>query len=144
MSTTSDGPVPHIGEVQFVRTFPRLVVGRSFLPKKRIELQMLLTSVVFTFEFDQAYSESEVNALILDWISRLGNELGVDHVTLRRYLVDEGILLRDEFGTTYQLASASPFFTYEPSIRELNLEELVAQASEERAARKRAFLSSGD
>jgi len=136
--------IPHITRNAFVRTFPRLVGGRSLLPKKRSELQMLLTSVAFAFEFDRIYSEKQVNGLILGWISRFGEELGVDYVTLRRYLVDEGILRRDEFGTSYELAQSSPYFTYDLSIRDLDLAEIVAQADEERVARKRAFLANND
>jgi len=105
---------------------------------------MLLTSVAFAFEFDRIYSEKQVNGLILGWISRFGEELGVDYVTLRRYLVDEGILRRDEFGTSYELAQSSPYFTYDLSIRDLDLAEIVAQADEERVARKRAFLANND
>ncbi len=101
---------------------------------------MLLASVAFAFQFGETYSEGQVNGLILEWVSRFGAELGIDHVTLRRYLVDEGILNRDEFGSAYRLATSSPFFTYDPSIRDLDLDELVALASQERAARKHAFL----
>ncbi len=102
---------------------------------------MLLTSVVFAFEHDKIYSEQQVNALIQIWISQFGTSLTIDHVTLRRYLVDEGILIRDQFGTRYQLADMSPFFSYDPSIRDLDLEELIAQALEDRGARKRAYLT---
>ena len=131
----------HITRSVFASTFPRLVTGRHLVPKKRNELQMLLTSVVFTFEFDRTYSERQVNELIAEWVSRFGTDLGIDHVTLRRYLVDEGLLVRDEFGSTYQLAAASPFFSYDPSIRELDLEALIVEAGAERAARKRAHLA---
>jgi len=142
---TPDQPdVPHISRNAFARTFPRLVGGRSLLPKKRSELQMLLLSVSLAFEFDQIYSEKQVNGLIRGWISRFGEALGVDYVTLRRYLVDEGILQRDEFGTSYQLTQSSPYFTYDPAICDLDLEGIVAQADEERAARKRAFLADKD
>jgi len=102
---------------------------------------MLLTSVVFAFEFDQTYTEGQVNELIQEWVSRFGGDLGIDHVTLRRYLVDEGMLIRDEFGSSYRLAASSRFFSYDPSIRDLDLAELVARAEEEREARKRAFLA---
>jgi hypothetical protein len=134
----------HITEKAFIRIFPRLVSGRSLLPKKRTELQMLLSSVVFDFEFGRDYSEFHVNELILAWVSRFGDELGIDHVTLRRYLVDEGLLARDEFGSTYRLADTSPHFSYDLSIRDIDLEALVARASEKREARKRAFLAANE
>lgn len=134
----------HITKDAFAGAFPRLILGRTLLPKKRSELQMLLTSVVFTFDFGEKYTERQVNELIQEWISRFGTDLSVDHVTLRRYLVDEGVLLRDESGCNYRLRSENPFFSYDPAIRELDLELLINLAHEERAARKRAHLTRKD
>lgn len=130
----------HITREAFASTFPRLVEGRLLLPKKRSELQMLLVGVALTFEPGQIYSEPRVNDHIRQWVSRFGSDVSVDHVTLRRYLIDEGILIRDEFGSIYQLNDETPFFSFDPSIRDLDLEGLVAQAHEARAERKRAFL----
>lgn len=124
----------------FTRVFPRLIVGRSALPKKRSDLQVLLTSIVLVFEFDRTYSEQEVNAMILAWTARFGAELSVDHVTLRRYLVDEGILHRDGSGSRYQASDASPHVSYDRSIRDLDLEELVERDREARAQRKRRHM----
>ena len=131
----------HITREAFASTFPRLIEGRLLLPKKRSELQMLLISVTLTFEPGRIYSEPRVNEHIREWVSRFGSDLSVDHVTLRRYLIDEGILIRDEFGSSYQLNDETPFFSFDPSIRNLDLEGLVAQAQKARAARKRAFLA---
>ena len=128
----------HFSRETFARRFPQLILGRSGLPKKRSDMQMLLASVVFSFEFEQVYSEREVNDLIRGWVSRFGHDLPVDHVTLRRYLVDEGVLDRDGSGSRYQLSNESPFFSYDRSIRDLDLEDLIAQALEARAARKRS------
>lgn len=133
----------HVTRDTFVSAFPRLILGRTLLPKKRTELQMLLLSVVLALEPGECYSEAEVNLCIQEWISRFGTDLFVDHVTLRRYLVDEGILLRDEFGSSYELSSGSPFFSYDPSIREIDLDGLIVRAREERVARKRAHLARG-
>lgn len=129
----------HITREAFAAAFPGLVLGRFLLPKKRSELQMLLASVTFSFESGRVYSESQVNRLIGEWVSRFGTELDVDHVTLRRYLVDEGLLLRDEAGSSYRLAAASPFFSYDVAIRDLDLDRLVSDALEAREARKRAY-----
>ena len=49
-----------------------------------------------SFQAGRAYSEREVNERLAGWAS--GN---IDHVTLRRYLVDLRHLVRDNDGCTY-------------------------------------------
>jgi len=52
--------------------------------------RMLLEHVVQSFEPGRDYPEREVNAVLRAWTE--GG--GLDHVSLRRYLVDEGLLAR--------------------------------------------------
>lgn len=132
---------PNITKGEFAATFPRLVHGRHLLPKKRTELHMLLLSSVLNFDLDTTYSESQINEELHHWISRFGASLSIDHVTLRRYLIDESILQRDQFGSSYSLAPQNPFFSFDASIKELDLDRLVAQSQEDRAARKSAYLA---
>ncbi len=102
---------------------------------------MLLLSTVLNLDPDAIYSESQINEELCRWISRFGTSLTIDHVTLRRYLVDESILQRDQFGISYSLAPRIPFFSFDTSIRELDLERLVARSQEDRAARKKSYLA---
>jgi hypothetical protein len=132
---------PHITKRNFATTFPQLVQGRHLLPKKRIELQMLLLSTVLNLSPDTIYSESQINDELRHWISRFGTSLTIDHVTLRRYLIDESILQRDQFGSSYSYAPEPSRFSFDASIRELDLDELVAQSQENRASRKKAYLA---
>jgi hypothetical protein len=60
-------------------------------PELRLELLALLAE---RFEPGRAYAESEVNALL--------REVHDDHAALRRYLVDAGMLVRDDAGTSYR------------------------------------------
>ena len=132
---------PHITKGDFAATFPRLVQGRHLLPKKRVKLQMLLLSTVLNLDPDTIYSESQINEELRHWISRFGASLSIDHVTLRRYLVDESILQRDQFGSSYSLVPQIPFFSFDASIKKLDLDNLVAQSQEDQAARKSAYLA---
>ena len=102
---------------------------------------MLLLSTVLNLHPDTIYSEPQINKELRRWISRFGTSLTIDHVTLRRYLVDESILLRDQFGSSYNLAPQIPFFSFDASIKELDLDQLVTQSEEDRAARKRDYLA---
>ncbi len=61
-------------------------------------------------------------------------------MTLRRYLVDEKVLARDAAGGTYQLAAEGLPYTFDESLRELDLEKLVAEARQARELKKQQYL----
>jgi hypothetical protein len=69
------------------------------VPAQVTRRRMLLEHVVQSFEPGRDYSEKEVNAVLRAWTEG-GDTQGIDHVSLRRYLVDEGLLSRD--GSTYR------------------------------------------
>jgi hypothetical protein len=52
--------------------------------------EQLLGHLVERFEFERQYAETEVNEALA--------EVGADHVALRRYLVESGLLGRDNYG----------------------------------------------
>jgi hypothetical protein len=60
------------------------------VPAQASRRRMLLEHVVQSFEPGRDYTEREVNAILRAWTE--GG--GVDHVSLRRYLVDEALLSR--------------------------------------------------
>ena len=62
-------------------------------PELRLEL---LRHVAERFEPGRTYREPEVNALL--------REVHGDHAALRRYLVDSGLLVRDDAGASYRRA----------------------------------------
>lgn len=47
------------------------------------------------------YREADVNRLLVTWLGGAGAMLRVDHVELRRWLVDAGFVPRDGFGRSY-------------------------------------------
>ena len=70
-----------------VRTFVR--DGRLLrLPAQRSRRRTVLEHVVQTFEPGTRYTEKEVDAVLRAWCV-------VDHVSLRRFLVDEGLVTRE-------------------------------------------------
>jgi hypothetical protein len=62
-------------------------------PELRLEL---LRHIAERFEPGRTYSEPEINAAL--------REVHDDHAALRRYLVDAGLLVRDDAGTSYRRA----------------------------------------
>lgn len=62
------------------------------VPAQASRRRTLLEHVAQSFEPGRGYDEKEVNVVLRAWTD--GG--GIDHVTIRRYLVDERLLARDE------------------------------------------------
>lgn len=71
-------------------------------PKRPSDQETLLVLAALRFEPGKAHRESEVNAILSDWLASFCAPFGVDHVSLRRTLVDFGFLVRDRAGSTYR------------------------------------------
>jgi hypothetical protein len=71
---------PFIGDGRLIR-----------LPAKRARRLAVLDYLAQSFEPGRRFPEREVDVVLRAWCE--GGE--VDHVTVRRYLVDEGMLSRD-------------------------------------------------
>jgi hypothetical protein len=130
----------HITASQFTDRFAALVLAGRELPKKELDRHIVLISSILNLEPGRPYSEKELNEQLQVWIIRFGRSFGLDHVTLRRYLVDEKYLARDAAGGTYALATDGLSYTFDPSIRELDLEKLVSEAKQARELKKQQYL----
>ena len=60
------------------------------IPVRRKKLRIVLEKLAEAFEFDRLYTEKEVNLILAEYHD--------DFCTLRRALVDEGLLARDQTG----------------------------------------------
>jgi len=65
----------------------------KMLPTKTKKIIAILEYISNSFEIERNYKEKEVNAIL--------NRYHPDHTTLRRYLIDYGILEREKDGTRY-------------------------------------------
>jgi hypothetical protein len=103
------------------------------LPTRRSDLELLLRLATSRFEAQRAYREAEVNDVLRDWLKTFSAPFGIDHVTLRRCLVDFQYLARDRSGSKYRLhpdrSRALP-----PAVEPA---DVLAEIRSERAARKR-------
>ena len=108
------------------------------LPRRRRDRHILLRSIVGTLNANAPYTEQLLNDALKDWISEVGAGIGVDHVTLRRYLVDAGYLRRDSRGATYEVNSAgNGEVAFDPEVAGLDPAAIVRAARERAAVRKR-------
>jgi len=67
------------------------------------DFHLLLAAASRAFAAGRAYSERDVNDILRRWLAQEGSMLAVDHVELRRWLVDCHVLLRDDYGRAYAL-----------------------------------------
>src|SRR5437763_10193335 len=103
---------------------------------------MLLHMAAARFESGRPYLEAEVNEVLERWLGTFCEPQGLDHVTLRRRLVDMRLLVRDTAGAEYRLA---PGLGRELAADETLQEDparVLDEIREERATRKRHYVPS--
>ena len=110
--------------------------GASF-PRRSRDRQILYRSIIQTLDSTRKYSESELNDAIQDWLLNVGTCLKMDHVTLRRYLIDEKYLSRDANGTAYHVnAMRIDSIGFAPSIAAIDPLTVIQTAKDRMAERK--------
>ena len=117
--------------------------GLTGFPSKKRDQHMLLKSVVLTLNETSQYGEPEVDDRLIFLLSDIAQSIDLDHVSLRRWLVDEGYLERDKSGTVYRVSDAGlRQGMFEPDVDEVDVYEsigasmkLVQQRKEEYSQR---------
>jgi len=92
---------------EFTKRLARLCtsgIGPGF-PRRQRDAQMILQSMAMCFVRGAHYTEREVSAILRSWLEAAGPRVDLDHVTMRRALVDGRYLARDREGSTYELTS---------------------------------------
>ena len=124
-----------IGAEEFCSRFRALCRGGvgPGLPKRRRDAQIFLRAAATAFAQETPYSERAVGDALISWIRRAGDRIEIDHVTLRRHLVDGGYLLRDAAGMSYQVRrSGGGQATFDGAVAELDAEQIFEQAGARR------------
>ena len=118
-------------------TLKRLLVNGLLTgwPKRPADQDLIVELAALRFDADKAYREAEVNELLKEWLATFCAPYGIDHVTLRRHLVDARLLRRDPSGTSYRVdagkvAQVEADGSVEPG-------EVLVELQEEREERKR-------
>ena len=93
----------HMSRQDFEKQFTRLIITARDIPRKTAPYHVLLVSAILGFDPARDYSEADVNAELQRWILEFGRKLKVEHVELRRFLVDAGYLARDTSGSAYRV-----------------------------------------
>lgn len=114
--------------------------GLSGFPVKRRDQLILLKAVSNGFKPDQTYEERDVNEIIRSQIMCLKCLAGLDHITVRRQLVDERFLSRENDGSRYRLGPGPDLVLFEDTLTDLDITAVLAEGEAELAARKKAFI----
>lgn len=108
-------------------------------PKNRTDRLSLLGAAFLSLNGDASFSETQVNAALGSWLKTMGALDMLDHVTLRRYLVDEKLLAREKNGTHYRTNKAAFNERFDASVIGCNVQQIADKADAERLARKAAW-----
>jgi hypothetical protein len=115
--------------------------GITGLPKREEDRHIVFKSAALYLEPTTNLTESELNEGLQAWLNDVWEAGGLDHVTLRRWLVDTGYLTRDRDGASYRIApsTAAPY-AFEEEIKQLHLPEVLEAAKKELEERKRRYM----
>lgn len=109
-------------------------------PKRKSDRQIIRLSIAAFFNLNKTdYREIDVNDLIMTWSAHFGGRLNLDHVTLRRELVDARILSRDNHGGQYTVVVDQALIDNVTMIRRLDLEQLVHHERLRRATARQSY-----
>jgi hypothetical protein len=120
----------------FRERFTTLFFSGQDLPKKPIDRHIVYISAVISLQSDRKYTERELNEELQKWTLLFGERYNLDHVTLRRYLIDERYLQRDAAGGSYELATADRAYTFDRSLVGLDLAALIDAAKQDREMKR--------
>ncbi|MCH7565649.1 MAG: DUF2087 domain-containing protein [Gemmatimonadetes bacterium] len=110
-------------------------------PRRTRDLHILMKSVVLTFDAAAEYSEREVNEELRMWMADICPSFEIDHVTLRRRLIDEGYVERERDGSKYW-ASVPPMESslFEPDVESVDVYEAIGTGKKQVEQRKEHYL----
>ena len=106
---------------------------------------LLFALAASAFEPRRIYREREVNDVLTGWLTGTGSMLRVDHVELRRWLVDARFIARDPYGHAYvrsaeEARRAAALLGGGDAVALVRAVEAVrAEARQMREAKRRAF-----
>src|SRR5437667_10836466 len=110
----------------------------SAFPRRHRDRHILYRSIVQTLDVTKNYSERMLNAELQQWLFEVGGGMDIDHVTLRRYLVDEGYLVRDAKGSASTVnLTGRGHIGFEQTVAAIDSLTVIQAAKSRVAARKR-------
>lgn len=137
-----DGKLDPVDRREFEARLSAVCGGRVMvLPRKRRDRHILFRAIAQTLENKSPYSERELNRSLNEWVASTGLDASLDHVSLRRYLVEYGYLLRDRAGRLYSVRiNGKKAVRFDSGIKALDVVDLIWSCRTRAIARKRRWL----
>lgn len=110
--------------------------GRRF-PRNSRDREILMQSVVMQLDSARTYSEPEINGQLKAWSSDVAPSIDIDHVTLRRLLIDYHRLERTFDGRAYRVSFPASVVAFDLGIYDLDLRATIAAYREHVESRRR-------
>jgi hypothetical protein len=127
----------------FIKRFATLCArsGLKGFPKDEVDQHILYKSAVLTLDPSATYSEKEINQRLESWITEISQMEDIDRITLRRYMVDSGYLLRASDGSSYHVVADAPRAGYfAADVVGIDLCQVLDDARAEIERRKREYM----
>lgn len=105
------------------------------VPKRPSDQDLLVALAASQIDARRDWPESEVNERLRSWLETISEPFGIDHVTLRRMLVDARLLTRTSSGSRYRI-NAERLAQIE-AVRGVDPAAVLEQVQSERDVRKR-------
>lgn len=116
--------------------------GLSGMPKDETDRHILLKSAVILIGSTGPLTEKEINERLQTWLDQVCTIKNFDRVTLRRWLVDTGYLIRDGLGINYRIGLPGPRpDLFDPAVDQIDLVATIRAAREEIELKKQTYLA---
>ena len=115
--------------------------GPRRFPRRRSDREILMKSIQLLLDSRRTYTEGEVNEVLKVWCRDVAPAIDVDHVTLRRMLVDYGELERTADGRAYRVGFPARPVAFDLEVDSIDVRATIAAFRAYREAereRKRA------
>jgi hypothetical protein len=128
---------------EFVERLCRLGAdhGQRGLPRRRRDRQIMMKSILILMDSARTYTEPEINSLLQAWNRLVAPAIQVDHVTLRRMLVDHGHLERTADGRAYRVGFPARAVAFDLEVDDVDVVATIAAYREHVRSRRRSRLT---
>jgi hypothetical protein len=110
--------------------------GPRRFPRRSRDREILMKSILLLLDSRRTYTEAGINAVLRAWSRDVAPAIDVDHVTLRRLLVDYGELERTADGRAYRVGFPARPVAFDLEVDSVDVRATIA-AYREHAARER-------
>lgn len=141
--TLASSAEPLISANEFKKRLVELCVQSRIttFPRKYRDRHIIFKSVILTLDMKEMYDEAGINDGLRRWLLDVAPSLQVDHIKLRRWMIEELYLGRQRDGSRYWVAVFGPPETiFEPDVDEVDVYETLGKGRSEIARRKQAHV----